>query len=531
VAIIISEIETPIEASKNEIIELALKKAGIPRSDILKAEIHKTSLDARKQDKIKFVSSVYAELKSEKLEISLCEKFKNCSIAAMPKLKPKIGSQKLDGRIAIAGFGPAGMFAALTLAEYGYKPIVIERGSNVEKRIQKVNNFWNNAVLDSECNVQFGEGGAGTFSDGKLTTRIKDPLCRHILEKFVEFGAPEEILVKAKPHIGTDRLRGVVKALREKIINLGGEILFDTKLLDIEIKNGRLYSISSSSGKIKTDALILAIGHSARDTFEMLAQKGVFMEPKAFSVGARIEHTQESVNKSLYGNHFDNPLLPQGEYQLSYRENERAVYTFCMCPGGVVVPSSSEVQTVVTNGMSEFSRNKPNANSALVVSVSPQDFGQNIFDGMNFAREIEHKAYISGGKSYKAPGVSVGNFLDGKSGLSVKNVIPSYSIGLKEADFNEIFPRFVTDMMKTGIEKFSRNMKCFGEKDAILTAPETRTSSPIRITRNENLQSINIENLYPCGEGAGYAGGIMSAAVDGIRIALKIMENFAPPEI
>ncbi|HOV41770.1 MAG TPA: NAD(P)/FAD-dependent oxidoreductase [Oscillospiraceae bacterium] len=332
-AIIISEIETPIEASKNDIIELALKKAGISRSDILKAEIHKTSLDARKQDKIKFVSSVYAELKSEKLEINLCEKFKNCSIAAMPKLEPKIGSQKLDGRIAIAGFGPAGMFAALTLAEYGYKPIVIERGSNVEKRIQKVNNFWNNAVLDSECNVQFGEGGAGTFSDGKLTTRIKDPLCRHILEKFVEFGAPEEILVKAKPHIGTDKLRGVVKALREKIISLGGEILFDTKLLDIEIKNGRLYSISSSSGKIKTDALILAIGHSARDTFEMLAQKGVFMEPKAFSVGARIEHTQESVNKSLYGNHFDNPLLPQGEYQLSYRENERAVYTFCMCPG------------------------------------------------------------------------------------------------------------------------------------------------------------------------------------------------------
>ncbi len=527
-AIIISEIETPIEASKNDIIELAFKKVGISCSDVLKAEIHKTSLDARKHDKIKFVSSIYAELKSEKLETGLCEKFKNCSPAAISKLEPKIGSQKPDGKIVIAGFGPAGIFAALTLAEYGYKPLIIERGSNVEKRIQKVNNFWENEVLDCECNVQFGEGGAGTFSDGKLTTRIKDPLCRHILEKFVEFGAPEEILVKAKPHIGTDNLRRVVKALREKIISLGGEIRFDTKLSDIEIKNGRLCSVSLGNEKIKTGALILAVGHSARDTFEMLAQKGVFMEPKAFSVGARIEHTQESVNKSLYGKHFDNPLLPQGEYQLSYRTAERAVYTFCMCPGGVVVPSSSELQTVVTNGMSEFLRNKQNANSALVVSVSPDDFGKNIFDGMNFAREIERKAYISGTKGYKAPAVSVGNFLEGKSGITIKNVLPSYSIGIKEADFNEIFPKFIIDTMKVGIEKFSKSMKCFGEKDAILTAPETRTSSPIRITRNETLQSINVENLYPCGEGAGYAGGIMSAAVDGIRIALKIMENFAP---
>ena len=527
-AIIVSQIETPLKANKDEIISVAMRKIGLTKADIVSAEIHKTSLDARKQNNIKFVNSVYFELKSPILEDKLCTAEKNCSHLIAEEFSPILGKNKLDGRIVIAGFGPAGMFAALTLAEFGYKPMVFERGSEVDQRVKKVNSFWQGGELDTECNVQFGEGGAGTFSDGKLTTRIKDPLCNHILKKFVEFGAPQEILTKAKPHIGTDNLRSIVKNIRSRILELGGEIRFNSPITDISIKNGEVIGVSSNETDIQTRNLIIAIGHSARDTFEMLLKKDVYIEPKAFSVGARIEHTQESVNKSLYGKYYDNPVLPKGEYQLSHRRGNRCVYTFCMCPGGYVVPSASEEDTVVTNGMSEFSRDQINANSALVVSVSPEDYGNGALDGMNFARNIERKAYELGGRSYKAPAVSVGSFLDGGAEIKSDSVIPSYSIGVAPTNFDDLFPKFIADMMREGLRVFSRNMQCFGEKSALLTGPETRTSSPVRITRGENAQSINIKNLYPCGEGAGYAGGIMSAAVDGIKIALKIMENFAP---
>lgn len=527
-AIIVSQIETSLKAKKEDIIAAALKKVGLSSSDIIRSEIHKTSLDARKQQNIKFVSSVYFELNSPALEDKLCERENNCSTMKKDKLSPTIGNTKLDGRIVIAGFGPAGMFAALTLAEYGYNPIVFERGADVDERVNKVNSFWNNGELDTQSNVQFGEGGAGTFSDGKLTTRIKDPLCNHVLEKFVEFGAPKEVLTKAKPHIGTDNLRNIVKAIRERIIELGGEIRFNSPITDIDVKNSAIAGISSNGNKIRTQNLVIAIGHSARDTFEMLLKKNVFIEPKAFSVGARIEHTQESVNKSLYGSNYNNPMLPQGEYQLSHRRGDRCVYTFCMCPGGFVVPSSSEEGTVVTNGMSEFSRNQTNANSALVVSVSPNDFGKEPLDGVKFARSIEEKAFLLGGRNYKAPAVSVGSFLDSRAKIEKNCVIPTYANGVTPTDFDELFPKFITDMMREGLYSFSRKMDCFGEKTAVLTGAETRTSSPIRITRNENFQSINVKNLYPCGEGAGYAGGIMSAAVDGIKIALEIMKNFAP---
>ena len=417
------------------------------------------------------------------------------------------------------------MFAGLVLAEYGYSPVILERGGDVDSRTEAVENFIKNAVLDPVTNVQFGEGGAGTFSDGKLTTRINDPLCGYVLEKLAEFGAPEEILIKAKPHIGTDLLRNVIKAVRERIISLGGTVRFRTKLTDINSENGKITSAVLESGEIlPCNALILAIGHSARDSFEMLLSKKIFLEPKPFSVGARIEHTQEAVNRSLYGNYWNSPHLPQGEYQLSYRQGERAVYTFCMCPGGTVVPAASETETVVTNGMSVFARDGRNANSAIAVSVSPEDFGNSPLDGVEFARKIERNAYILGGNNYHAPASTAENFLNGKGGLSGANVIPTYGIGVTECDLHELFPTFVTDMLRIGLEKFSHKMKCFGDAGAVLTAPETRTSSPVRITRGESMESVSLQGLYPIGEGAGYAGGIMSAAVDGVKCALKIIE-------
>lgn len=527
-AIIVSQIDTPVHASKEDIIEQALRKLQISADSVEQAAVHKTSLDARKQDKIKLVSSVYLRLKASDTEARLCKSHPFCAQIEPAEFSPVLGKHKANGRIVIAGFGPAGMFAALTLAEYGYKPVVFERGDEVSKRVQKVQSFWQGGKLDTESNVQFGEGGAGTFSDGKLTTRIKDPLCAHVLKKFVEFGAPEEILTKAKPHIGTDHLRGIVKAIRERVLSLGGEIHFNTAVRNIFAENNTLTQVEAGAHNVAAQALILAIGHSARDTFEMLMNKGVFLEPKAFSVGARIEHTQESVNRSLYGKHSGNPLLPQGEYQLSHRDDGRGVYTFCMCPGGTVVPAASEENSVVTNGMSEFARNQVNANSALVVAVTPQDFGSQPLDGVRFAREIEQKAFRLGGQNYKAPAVSVGSFLEHKTEIFTDSVSSSYSIGVTPADFDALFPDFVTRRMREGLSVFARYMSCFQDRNALLTGPETRTSSPVRITRGEDFQSIKMQNLYPCGEGAGYAGGIMSAAVDGIRIALKIMEIYAP---
>lgn len=525
-AVIISQIKTSITASHEEITVSALKKIGYKKDIVKRMGVHKTSLDARNNCDIKLVSSVWIELDNENDEKKLCSKYPFCSEVKHENIMPDKSIRVKKQRVVIAGFGPAGMFAALTLAEYGFEPVVIERGASVDERVEAVNGFWKNAKLDLNTNVQFGEGGAGTFSDGKLTTRIKDPLCRYVLEKLEEFGAPEEILIKAKPHIGTDKLRKVVKNIRERIIELGGEVRFNSTLTDFETEKGKIKAVTiNKTDVIPCDSLILAIGHSARDTFEMLYNKKIFLEPKAFSVGARIEHKQEDVNRSLYGKHWNNPNLPQGEYQLSYRQGEHAVYTFCMCPGGMVVPSSSEAETVVTNGMSEFARDGENANAALVVSVSTDDFGNNPLDGVAFARSIEKKAYQLAGKNYTAPCSTVGSFLNGSGSLKGAEVTPTYAIGVTECNFNELFPEQVTDMMRLGLNQFSRKMKCFGNENAVLTAPETRTSSPVRITRNEEMTSLSLSNLYPCGEGAGYAGGIMSAAVDGVKCALKIIEK------
>ncbi|MBQ5311949.1 MAG: hypothetical protein ILP19_07925, partial [Oscillospiraceae bacterium] len=362
----------------------------------------------------------------------------------------------------------------------------------------------------------------GTFSDGKLTTRIKDPLCRYVSKRLVEFGAPKEIMARAKPHIGTDNLINIVTNIRRHIIALGGEIHFNTAVDGIEIKNGSITAVHTKNGTTPAAAAIFAIGHSARDTFEMLLENNVAMQAKAFAVGARIEHTQQSVNESLYGKVYS-PLLPVGEYQLSYTKG-RGVYTFCMCPGGVVVASQNENGTIVTNGMSRFARDGCNANSAVIVTVGTEDFGSGVLDVVKFSGQIERRAY-SVGKGL-APASTVKAFLSGKASLEGASVSPTYLPGVTEADLNDVFPKFISDSLKTGLDVFSRRMNCFGDGGAVLTAPETRTSSPVRILRGDDMQSITVKGLFPCGEGAGYAGGIMSAAVDGIKQAQAVMSIY-----
>lgn len=526
--IIVMNIKTPLDVGEAEIVSASLREIGIGKRHVLSASIYKTSLDARRRERaregIRLVSSVLLSLDSEKLERELSKK-QNVKYFEELELAPTISDKKSDGRVVIAGFGPAGMFAALILSEYGYKPIVLERGGSVDERVEKISQYWSGGELDESTNVQFGEGGAGTFSDGKLTTRINDPLCRYVLEKFVAFGAPESILRIAKPHLGTDNLRDIVRNIRERIIENGGEVRLHSELAGITFDGERITKVSTPSGEIEASALILAIGHSVRDTFEMLLQNGIKLEPKPFSVGARIEHTQDSVDRSLYGDYAGNPLLPKGEYQLSHRRPDgRACYTFCMCPGGMVVASASEKGTIVTNGMSMYSRDGENANAAIVVSVNPSDFGHDALDGIAFASDIEKKAYLLSGDS-RAPAMTVGDFLGTPTNRSVT---PSYKPGVVDRDLNQLFPPFVSDMMKEGLTKFATEMACFGDMGAVLTAPETRTSSPIRIPRDENMRAVGTENLIPCGEGPGYAGGIMSAAVDGIRAALEVMKSFAP---
>ena len=524
--IILSNIKCRVGAAEAEIISLARKALGLSNGDVAEAGIYKISLDARDRGDIHSVCSAMLVLKDPEREKRLegrrnVRRFEDVS----PEIK--ISSEKRPGRVVTAGFGPAGMFASLILAEQGYRPIVLERGAEVDERTAAVESFWKGGDLDETSNVQFGEGGAGTFSDGKLTTRIGDPLCRYVLKRLVEMGAPREILFQAKPHIGTDRLRVVVKNIRKKIISLGGEIRFKSRLDGINLEGGAVKSVSAAGVQTETSALILAVGHSARDTFELLLDSGILIEPKPFSVGARIEHLQRDVDISLYGRESGEAGLPKGEYQLSHRlPDGRAVYTFCMCPGGEVVAAASERGGTVTNGMSRYSRDGRNANSALVVSVSPADYPSGALGGVEFAQKIERRAFCKSNGFY-APSLTVGEFLGGPKPPSL-SVMPTYRPGTLDRDFSGILPDFVTGAMREGIRAFSRSMSCFKDPGALLTGPETRTSSPVRITRGENGCALGTENLYPCGEGAGYAGGIMSAAVDGIKTALRVMESFSP---
>lgn len=496
-------------------------------SDITKIEIVKRSVDARRKNDIKIKYTVDIELSHDEEKILKINK--NASAAVKYEYK-RIKSNPLPNRPVIVGSGPAGLFAALILAQGGQNPIVLERGRDVDKRAEDVENFFKTGKLNTSSNIQFGEGGAGTFSDGKLTTGTKDPRMKLVLEEFVNAGAPSEIIYQAKPHIGTDYLKTTVKNLRKKIISLGGEFKFETKLTSITAKDGKVTSIKTeNSDEIQTDNLILAIGHSARDTFEMLNELGIEMQQKAFSIGARIEHPREMINRSQYGKFAGAKSLSAADYKLAvHLPNGRGVYTFCVCPGGTVVAAASEENRICTNGMSVFARDAVNTNSALLVGVTPQDFGSDHpLAGMYFQREIESRAY-NVSKSYKAPAQLVGDFLKKRPSKRYGTVIPSYEPGVHLGEIDSALPKFICDAMRDAIILLDKKMHGFAMDDAVLTAPETRSSSPVKIIRDKHdLQSISLKGLYPCGEGAGYAGGIMSAAVDGIKCAEQILMKYS----
>ena len=521
----VSELKLPIEGNQKALEKKLAKALRVPVEEIKAYRIFKRSLDARKKDNIHYAYVVDVEVKNEK---KILEKNKDKNISETPDLDYKMltGERKPEKRPVVVGFGPAGMFAGLMLAEMGLNPIVLERGGDVESRKAAVETFWNTGKLDVENNVQFGEGGAGTFSDGKLTTRIKDPRCRKVLEEMVDAGAPEEILYDAKPHIGTDLLRGVVKNIREKIKALGGEVRFFAKVTGFEWKSDYVAAVLLADGeKIETDDLVLALGHSARDTFELLHAEHFYLEQKPFAMGVRIEHPQKMVDEVQYGEAAHK--LPAADYRLTYTtEKGRGVYTFCMCPGGYVVAAASEEGRLAVNGMSEHARDGENANSALLVQVYPEDFGsEHPLAGMYFQRELEEKAFVAGGRDFAAPVERVGSFLKTGTAENVE-VEGTYRPGKKECSMDDIFPDFMTEAMREALPAMGRKLKGFDRPDALLTAVESRSSSPIRIVRDERGMSLQYRGVYPAGEGAGYAGGIVSASVDGILMAEKIAERY-----
>lgn len=520
--IIINNVLLPLDTNFNNLKPIVAKELKTDISNISEAKLYRKSVDARKKDNIVFCCSVTVSTKNEE---TLLKKCKKAALFIEKKYQWKKADFIPENRPVIVGFGPAGIFAALTLAKAGLKPLVLERGSDVDTRTKQVEDFLNGGVLNTESNVQFGEGGAGTFSDGKLNTGIKNPRLRTVLEVFNRHGAPDKILTDAKPHIGTDILVNVVKNIREEIISLGGEVRFNTKLENINTKNKKVISVTANGEEIICDNLILATGHSARDTFQMLKSIGTEMVQKPFAMGVRIEHLQKDINKALYGEFAESEYLGAADYKLwTHLENGRGVYSFCMCPGGEVINSSSEHGGLAVNGMSKSLRDGVNANSALLVNVEPEDFGSDdVLAGCYLQEKIERKAYeISGGA---VPVTTVGSFVFGEKN-EIGKIKPSVKPIYKLVDFGEIFPMFIIESLKDGIIEFDKKIKGFAVPDAVLTAPETRSSSPVRILRNEDLQSVTIKGVYPCGEGAGYAGGIVSAAVDGITVAEKIIDNF-----
>ncbi len=518
----INNIKIRKDITEYEVLETAIKKYRITKEDIVNWHIAKKSIDARDKEDVHYTYSIDIQVKNE-FKYKRLEKVKQFEIPTISIKNPK------TVRPVIVGAGPAGLFSALTLIQNGLKPIMIEQGQPVEERKKSVEHFLKTGKLNTSSNVQFGEGGAGTFSDGKLTTGINSPFCRKVLEEFVYFGAPEQILYLSKPHIGTDHLIHIIKNMRDYIIAKGGTFLFDTKVIDFEIINHHIVSLRTLCHTVEkivpADTVILAIGHSSRDTFETLYQKGLLMEAKNFSVGVRIEHLQKWINESQYGT-ITKLKLPPAEYKLAYHSDSgRSCYTFCMCPGGLVMASSSESATIVTNGMSNFLRDGTNANSALLVNVTPEDFkGASPLAGIYFQKDLEEKAFSLGGSNYFAPIQRVEDFLKNQKSTYIGEVKPTYQPGFTLSNLNEILPTFVSDTLKQGLQFFDTKLHGFANPDSILTGLETRSSSPVKMLRNENLVS-NIAGIYPCGEGAGYAGGIMSAAVDGIKCAIAVLEN------
>ena len=525
----INEIKLPLDSDEGALRRAAAKALRCGENKIKSLTVSKKAVDSRKKDNVFFVYNVCVEVDGD--ESSFIAHSKNSKVAEeipyryeMPEIR-----RTSTLRPVIAGFGPAGFFAALILARAGLKPLVVERGADVDTRTKDVNSFWLTRKLNPESNVQFGEGGAGTFSDGKLTTGIKDPLCRKVVEELVNHGAPEEIAYSATPHIGTDKLGAGVKAFREEIISLGGEVRFGWKLTDLIIANGVIQGITcqkpdGGSEDIETDTLLLCIGHSARDTVEMLYKRGIKIIQKPFSVGVRIEHPREMIDKAQYGSFAGHPALGAANYKLAcHPEHGRGAYTFCMCPGGTVVAAASEEGHVVVNGMSEYARDGENSNAALLVGIEPEHFGSDHpLAGIELQRKIEKTAFELGGGDYSAPCQTIGDFLNNTPSTKLSYVKPTCATGVTPGDIRKVLPSKVTDVMAQAIVKMDKSLNGFALADGVLTAPETRSSAPVRILRDELYQS-EVRGLYPCGEGAGYAGGIVSAAVDGIRCAHAVL--------
>ncbi|MBQ8960350.1 MAG: hypothetical protein IJ071_03920 [Ruminococcus sp.] len=523
----VSNIKVPLSCDFSDLKGICRDRLRIPEDRLRSVRLSRKSVDARKKSDIHFIISLDIEAKGEE---RLLRSLKN-AVKHQPFRYEITAVSPSEERPVVVGFGPAGMFASLVLAMAGARPIVIERGGDVDSRCRAVEEFSSGGRLDPECNVQFGEGGAGTFSDGKLTTCIKDPRIGWILEKLVSFGAPQEITYLAKPHIGTDRLRGTVKALREQVIALGGEVIFGGRACGLSSENGRLTGISYQKDgelhEITTGSVILATGHSARDVFQLLQTEGIEMAQKSFAVGVRIEHRRQDIDRAMYGDMAGNPALKAADYKLAvHLPNGRALYTFCMCPGGSVVPAASEEGRLAVNGMSCFARDDENSNSALLVNIDPKDYGSDDpLAGMYFQREIEEKAFAAGGGDYRAPAISVGSFLTGGEARLSEKVRPSYRPGVRPAQPEAYLPGFVCESLRLGLPEMGKKIAGFDDGEALLTGVESRSSSPVRILRGEDLCSVSLKGLYPCGEGAGYAGGIVSAAVDGMKCAEAVIKR------
>ncbi|WP_292937696.1 NAD(P)/FAD-dependent oxidoreductase [Noviherbaspirillum sp.] len=519
----------PLDHSDADLQAAILARLKIAAGDLIRTTVFRRGYDARKRSAIMLVYTLDVEVRNEDALLARLTDVPNVGIAPDTSYKfVTHAPAHVDKRPVIIGFGPCGIFAALILAQMGFRPIILERGKVVRERTKDTWGLWRKRELNPESNVQFGEGGAGTFSDGKLHSGIKDPkhYSRKVLTEFVKAHAPEEILYVSKPHIGTFRLVKMVEAMRETIESLGGEFRFEAKVTDLDIEQGQVRGVVLENGqRIATDHVVLAVGHSARDTFQMLYDRGVYVEAKPFSIGFRIEHPQSLIDKARFGNFAGHPLLGAADYKLVHHcKNGRTVYSFCMCPGGTVVAATSEPGRVVTNGMSQYSRNERNANSGIVVGITPEDYptdrgANHPLAGIDLQRELESRAYVLGGSNYDAPGQLVGDFIAGKPSGEFGTVQPSYKPGVHLTDLAPSMPAYAIEAIREALPAFDRQIRGYAMRDALLTGVETRTSSPVRIKRQDNFQSVNTKGLYPAGEGAGYAGGILSAAVDGIKVA------------
>jgi uncharacterized FAD-dependent dehydrogenase len=521
----ITELKLPIDHPDEDLRPALLQRLGIDSDELLDFTLFKRSYDARKKSsELCFIYTIDFQVRDEAALLRRLADDRHLNPA--PDVSYKVVGHAPEGlteRPIVVGFGPCGIFAGLLLAQMGFKPIILERGKEVRQRTKDTWGLWRKNVLNPESNVQFGEGGAGTFSDGKLYSQIKDPKFhgRKVLHEFVKAGAPEEILYVSKPHIGTFRLTGVVENMRHQIEALGGEVRFEQRVTDVLIDNGQLQGVVVDGGeRIESRHVIMALGHSARDTFRMLHGRGVYMEAKPFSVGFRIEHPQSLIDRARLGKYAGHPKLGAADYKLVHHaKNGRSVYSFCMCPGGTVVAATSEPNRVVTNGMSQYSRNERNANSGIVVGITPEDYPGGPLAGIELQERLESHAYLMGGSTYEAPAQLVGDFIAGKASQELGSVEPSYKPGVKLVDLADALPAYAIEAIREALPAFDKQIKGFALHDAVLTGIETRTSAPLRITRDESMQSLNVKGLFPAGEGAGYAGGILSAGVDGIRIA------------